>query len=165
MRFLISFIISLFCISNSAKDIGHAESDTCFCMRQLVCDSVAFKGKVIGAVFDKFKEYGIPIRSITLGGTSPWIDPNGKSYLELIEITFYTTEETTKRIIQERPFATVMIFTRGTSLPLEEAMGLFNIRNKGISTEEKLDMMKCMFYTKHLHFVYYFNEKANIPLK
>ena len=90
MKLLLSFIISLFCISISAKDIGHAESDTCFCMRQIVCDSLAFKGKAIGAVFDKFKEYGIPIRSITLGGTSPWIDPNGKSYLELIEITFYT---------------------------------------------------------------------------
>lgn len=59
MRFPTSFIISFFCISILAKDIGHAEIDTYSCMRQIVCDRLAFKEKAVGAVFDKFKEKGI----------------------------------------------------------------------------------------------------------
>ena len=163
MRFLISFIISLFCISNSAKDIGHAESDTCFCMRQIVCDSLAFKGKVIGAVFDKFKEYGIPIQSITLGGTSAWIDPDGESYLNRIIITFLPTEETTRRLFQERPFAKIVIYTDGPKMTIEEAMGQFCIRSKRVSIDTKLEMIGNVFGVKHLHFVYMFNKSASVP--
>ena len=67
MKILFALIISTFCISASAKEIGHTEMDTCICMRQIVCDSLVFKGKAVGTVFDKIKEYGIPIRSISLG--------------------------------------------------------------------------------------------------
>ena len=163
MKPLLSFIISLFCISISAKDIGHAESDTCFCMRQIVCDSLAFKGIAVGAVFDKFKEYGIPIRSISLGGTSAWIDPDGKSYLDRITITFLPKEETTKRILQERPFAMVVIYTDGPKMTIEEAMGQFCIRSKRVSIDTKLEMIRNVFGVKHLHFVYMFNKSASVP--
>ena len=139
MKPLLSFIISLFCISISAKDIGHAESDTCFCMRQIVCDSLAFKGIAVGAVFDKFKEYGIPIRSISLGGTSAWIDPDGKSYLDRITITFLPKEETTKRILQERPFAMVVIYTYGTKMTIEEAMKRCNKNKKVLVAIQDLE--------------------------
>ncbi len=163
MKFLLSFFISFFCITLSAKDIGHSEADTIKCMRQIVCDSLAFKGKAIGVVFDKFKEYGIPIRSITFGGTSPWIDPEGVSYLDRITISCYDDDETTLRIYQERPFCMVVIYIDGSKMPMEEAMGRFPMRSKGISIETKLDMLRGLFGVKHLHFVFMFNYPACIP--
>ena len=163
MKILFALIISIFCISASAKEIGHTEMDTCICMRQIVCDSLVFKGKAVGTVFDKFKEYGIPIRSHSLGGTSAWIDPDGKSYLDRITISFLPKEEKTKRIIQERPFAMVVIYTDGPKMTIEEAMGFFAIRNKRMSIDTKLEMMRDMFGVKHLHFVFMFNKTASLP--
>ncbi len=164
MKYLFYFFFTgFFCITISAKGIGQTEGDTINCMRQIVCDSLTFKGKLVGTVFDKFKEYGIPIRSITLGGTSAWIDPEGKSYLNRITITTLTNEETTKRIIQERPFAMVVIYIDGPKLTIEDAMAQYSIRNKGMSTEAKLETIRNMFGVKHLHFVYMFNKSASLP--
>ncbi len=163
MKNLISFIFCFFCVSISAKDIGHSEGDTISCMRQIVCDSLAFKGKLVRAVFDKFKEEGISIQSLTLGGTSAWVDPDGESYINRIIITYLSREETTRRLFQERPFAKVVIYVDGPKMTIEEAMERYCIRNRRISTATKLELIRNDFGVKHLHFVFMFSKAASLP--
>ena len=101
MKILFALIISIFCISASAKEIGHTEMDTCICMRQIVCDSLVFKGKAVGTVFDKIKEYGIPIRSISLGGTSAWTDLERKNNSLLLQFQFQFRRRTAGLVLYE----------------------------------------------------------------
>ena len=163
MKAIMFAIIFIFSMTVNAKDIGHSEGDTIACMRQIVCDSLSFKGKAVGEVFKRFKADGIQVRSISLGGTSPWIDPEGRRYINRITISFFTDDEIVYRVYQERPFAVVVIYTDGSKMTIEEAMSTFSIRNRSISIEEKLNMLAGMFSVKHLHFVFMFNDTASLP--
>ena len=57
----------------------------------------------------------------------------------------------------------VVIYTDGPKMTIEEAMGFFAIRNKRMSIDTKLEMMRDMFGVKHLHFVFMFNKTASLP--
>ena len=50
-------------------------------------------GKTMGYIYDLFQHVRIPMRHFSIEKTSPWIDPNGKSYLKSIILYTETLED------------------------------------------------------------------------
>ena len=55
-----------------------------------------FIGKTMGEIYQLFEQARIPIRHFSYGETSPWIDPEGKCFLESIGLYTETIEEMNK---------------------------------------------------------------------
>lgn len=56
----------------------------------LVAHKEELKGKTMGYFYQKFEQVGLPMRYFGIDETSPWIDPEGKSYLT--DAVLYTEE-------------------------------------------------------------------------
>ena len=52
-----------------------------------------FIGKTMGDIYLLFEQVRIPMRHFSIEKTSPWIDPNGKSYLKSIILYTETLED------------------------------------------------------------------------
>jgi hypothetical protein len=71
--------------------------DTVAFMRSFETSKAAYVGKKISKVFDQFQQYKVPVRFLEAGGTSPWIDPEGRVYIDRIVISYIASSDMGER--------------------------------------------------------------------
>ncbi len=62
-------------------------------MDSMIVHKDQFIGKAMGDIYLLFEQVRIPVRHFSFGETSPWIDPEGKSYLKSIILYTETLED------------------------------------------------------------------------
>jgi hypothetical protein len=74
--------------SQNNKGIGISEQDTIAYMATLYSRKKEFIGQPLGTFIAEYKKH-LPINFMGYGGTSPWIDPKGESYVNHISICYH----------------------------------------------------------------------------
>ena len=69
------------------------------------------KGQKLSVVKKMFDSLGIPIRYFSIEGTSPWIDPNGRCYLERVQVGYLTPDELDDRVSNEQRWVLILDIT------------------------------------------------------
>lgn len=140
-----------------AKTELKTEADTINTMIE-ISQIEQIKGQKLAAIKQVLDSYGIPIRYFVLDGTSPYIDPNGKSYIKEILLSYLTLEQMNARIGTKLPKGIVLTVTiEGPyNIDIDKFVEKYHmdVFDKAYSPTEKFNMVKDMFTIKSITFWY-----------
>lgn len=110
------------------------------------------KGQKLSVVKKMFDTLGIPIRYFALDGTSPWIDPKGKCYVERVLISYLTLDEMNCRIRTTRTKGLVLsvIFEEPYDLEINDFEKKYYLDKENNPAQNKFDTIKDMFTIKKI---------------
>lgn len=110
------------------------------------------KGQKLSVVKKMFDSLGIPIRYFALDGTSPWIDPKGKCYVERVLISYLTLDEMNSRIGTTRTKGLVLsvIFEEPYDLEINDFEKKYYLDKENNPAQNKFDTIKDMFTIKKI---------------
>lgn len=93
-----------------AQPKSSAEVDTMNVFLDLA-KSVGYQGKKLSVISEYFKARNTKIHYFSCDGTSPWIDPNGKSFLERVQVGYLTAKEMDYRVSNENLWVLILDIT------------------------------------------------------
>lgn len=93
-----------------AQPKSSAEADTMKVFRNLA-EATGYEGKKLSVVSEYFKKRNTKIRYFSIEGTSPWIDPNGRCYLERVQVGYLTPDELDNRVSNEQRWILILDIT------------------------------------------------------
>lgn len=112
--------------------------DTVAFMRLIEKEKKEFLGKHIGNIYSLFKALNVPIRFIGFARTSPWIDPEGKSYMKKITICYlrFWDIEKKRRLKQPATWLNIVV-----GKPYPSTTEVKKLIDYDISDENKADII------------------------
>lgn len=90
-----------------AQPKSSAEADTMRVFQDLA-EATGYEGKKLSVVSEYFKKRNTKIHFFSYSGTSPYIDPKGRSYLKRIQVGYLTPDELDDRVSNEHRWVLIL---------------------------------------------------------
>lgn len=117
MRFMLFLIMLTFAFETKAQTYVPTENDTIIWLQNALGSS-NWNGKKVDDLLDAFDKNNVKIQYIRTAVTSPWIDPQGKSYTYRITLSFLSEDEVFLRFFNTKKLIPIVyIYLKE---PLEE---------------------------------------------
>lgn len=146
-----SFVCCLMCYSTTLAGNVYAteKKDTVAFMRATAEQCNKHKGEKVAFIVDLFRKNNMPIKFMGVCPTSPWIDKEGKSYVESINISCYEGLETYNK------YGSVPIINIMFTKPYIDTTTFESLyHSEYLTEEENMDKLKDLFSFSSVEFLF-----------
>lgn len=132
-----------------AQPKSSAEADTMNVFLDLA-KTTGYEGKKLSVLSEYFKKRNTKIRYFSIEGTSPWIDPNGRCYLERVQVGYLTPDELDDRVSNEQRWALILDITQSPpyTVDITSLEKKYPLEDERIDAATRLAMIQDKFTIK-----------------